>query len=466
MQIPILSGIISGLGVFFRTRRYLAYTIVFVATTFLALFVSWLMTITVGTDFELALVYFFAYIGSTGTIYFGLGSFLIGLKLDKLWITRRGRGRVTEMKGLSWMVVSFAISVFLSILAGPAPLLFFAMLCWVGWIAFQAYLSTRTSLRVATLAEPKKGGVLLGIGSFIILLIGVGIIAVEALAAVWLIPYDIAGIGTIVQGLPMLGQAITNLQLQATTLLIAYAAMGLFAVVMLLAFLRYSGRGAALNIAILTIFISIYAGYFLFNVMRRTAVSGLGPVDIFMTLFFLAYAMSGIGRTVTDSVEESRARTGDFGPLLTFFLASGFFFVDSIISVSAVPGTLIGGWFQTGILADPFVLFLFRDVAKLIAFPLTAIFTALYYLTHERTERIIERAKAEGKVLTPDEVDEDISKKVPEPGKTWPSERAEGIEKGRPGHDLSAPDSDRLTIDKSRRLGKAKRFGEDEEDED
>jgi hypothetical protein len=464
LQIPILSSIISGLGVFFRTRRYLAYTIIFVATTFLAIFVSWLMSITIGTGVELALVYFFAYIGSTGTIYFGIGSILTGLKLDKLWITRRGRGRVTEMKGLSWMVVSFAISVFLSILAGPAPLLFFAMLCWVGWIAFQAYLSTRTSLRVATLAEPKKGGVLLGIGSFIILLIGIGLIAAEALAALWLIPSDVAGIGTIVQSLPMLGQAMANLQLQSTFLLIAYAAMGLFALAMLLAFLRYSGRGAALNIAILTVFISIYAGYFLFNVMRRSAVSGLGPVDIFMSLFFLAYAMSGIGRTVTDSIEESRARTRDFGPLLTFFLASGYFFVDSVISVSALPGSLLGGWFQTGILAEPFVLFLFRDVAKLIAFPLTAIFTALYYLTHERTERIIEHAKETGETFEPGKVDEDLAKRAPEPGKPWPSERAEGVEKGKPGHDLSAPDPNRLTVDKSRRLGKSKRLGEDDDD--
>ena len=465
MQIPILSGIISGLGVFLRTRRYLAYTIVFVATTFLALFVSWLMSITIGSPIENTLFYFFVYIGSTGTVYFALGTLFMSLRLDRLWITRRGRGSVTELKGVAWMAVSFAITVFLSIIAGPLPLILIAMLCWVGWIAFQAYLSTRTSLRVATIAEPKKGGILMGIGSFIILLIGLALIAAEALAALWLIPNDVFGLGTMVQGIPMLSQAMANLQLQSTFLLIAYAAMGFFAVIMLFAFLRYAGRGAAPNIAILTIFIAIYAGYFLFNVMRRAEVSGMGAVDIFMSLFFLAYAMSGIGRTVTDSLEESRARTGDLGPLLTFFLAGGFFFVDSIIGVAANPLSLISTqWFGPVIQTDPFFLFLFRDVAKLIAFPLTAIFTALYYLAHERTERIIERAKESGETFEPGKVDKDLAERAPEHGKAWPSERAEGIEKGKPGHDLSAPDSNRYTADSSRRLGKVKRYGEDEEE--
>ncbi len=423
-----------------------------------------------GTDLESILVYLFTYIGSAGTIYFALGALFTGLKVDRLWITRRGRGRVTEMKGLSWIVVSFAIAVFLSLLVGRTALLFFAIFGWVGWIAFQGYLSTRTSLRIATLAEPKKGGFLLGTGSFILLLIGLGIIAAEALLALYLVPNDILGLGTMINGI--FPSATVNLAEQFTYLIVAYACMGLFALVMLFAFLKNAGKGAALNISLLTIFIGIYAGYFLVNIMRRTGVFGMGPVDIAMSLFFLAYALSGIGRTATEAAEKPGGRIGDFGPLITFFLASGFFFVDSIIAVAANPLTIMGGagvpgtgWFETGILADPRFLFLFRDVAKLIAFPLTAIFTALYYLTHERTERIIERAKESGETFEPGKVDEDLAKRAPEPGKPWPSERAEGVEKGKPGHDLSAPDPDRLTVDKSRRLGKVKRYGEDEDDD-
>ncbi len=471
LGIPLFGGI----GVFFKTRRYLAYLIVFVATTFLGLLVSWLMftypdSVT-GTGVEQVLVNLFTYIGATGAIYFALGSLLTGLGIDRLWITRRGRGRVTEMKGLSWMVVSFAIAVFLSILLGRTALLFFALFGWVGWIAFQGYLSTRTSLRIATIAEPKKGGFLLGTGSLILLLIGIGFIAAEALLALYFIPNPtILGLGDMIIGI--FPGAAANIASQFTYLIVAYACMGLFALVMLLAFIRHAGKGAALNISLLTIFIGIYAGYFLVNVIRRTGVFGMEPIDIGMSLFFLAYALSGIGRTTTEAAEKPGGRIGDFGPLITFFLASSFFFVDSIIAVASNSATIIGGsgipgtgWFDTGILADPRFLFLFRDVAKLIAFPLAAIFTAIVYLRTGRTERIISRAREAGETFDPDKVDKEIADRTPDPGETWPSERAEGIKEGKPGHDLSAPDSRRLSVGDSRRLGKPKRLGEDEEDD-
>jgi len=458
LDIPVLSGITDGLSVFFKTRRYLTYFIIFVFTTFLGLFVTWLMTLTVGTGTELLLVNFFAFIGSAGTIYFAFGALFTGLGVDGLWITRRSRGRTTELKGVAWMAISFAIAVFMKIIFSEIVLLLFAVVCWLGWIGFQAYLSTRTGLRVATLAEPKKGGFLLGIGSFIILIIGIGIIAAEAIAALYLIPNDIMGIGTTVQGLAgtLFENAMANLISQQVPLLIAYAFFALFAVVMLASFLRHSGRGAALNIAILTLFIGIYAGYFLVNVMRRGAIFGLDPTDIAMSLFFLIYAMSGIGSTITEAVEESRSRTGDFGPLLTFFLASGFFFVDSILAVASNPGTIIFSWFDTGgVFGDPRFLFLFRDASKLIAFPLVAIFTALYYLRVERAGRVVERARDDGEVLDPDEVDPDIAEELEEEKETRTTER------------YSAPEPERgdgrLRIDSSRRLGDAKRLGDDDD---
>lgn len=417
-----------------------------------------------GTGIEVLLVNFFAYIGSAGTIYFALGSLLTGIGGDRLWITRRGRGRTTELKGLSWMAVSFAIAVFLSILTGPTTMVFFAIFCWVGWIAFQGYLSTRTSLRIATIAEPKKGGFLLGTGSLIVLLIGLGLIAAEGLLALYFIPNDILGIGTLINGI--FADATSNILLQFDFLIVAYVMMGLFALAMLISFIRNAGKGAALNIALLTLFIAIYSGYFLVNVMRRTGIFGMTPVDIAMSLFFLAYALSGIGRTTTEAAEQPGGRIGDFGPLVTFFLASGYFFVDSIIAVASNPTTMIWDWFQVGVLADPRFFFLFRDVAKLIAFPLAAIFTAVYYLRYERTERIVERAREAGETFAPDEVDEEIAEATPDPGEAWPSERAEGIKAGKPGHELSAPDPDRLSIDDSRRLGKPKRFGEEDEDDE
>jgi hypothetical protein len=456
LNIPVLSGIVEGLGVFFKTRRYLAYTIIFVATTFLGLFVTWLMTLTVGTPTEALLVNFFAFIGSAGTIYFAFGALFTGLGVDGLWITRRSRGRTTELKGISWMAISFALAVFLRIFIGPIVLLLFSVVCWIGWIGFQAYLSTRTGLRVATLAEPKKGGFLLGIGSFIILIIGIGIIAAEAILALSIAyGFDFLSLGPMLNSI--FSSATANLINQQFFLTIAYAFMGLFVLVMLFAFLRYAGRGAALNIAVLTVFIAIYAGYFLVNVMRRGDIFGLGPVDVAMSLFFLVYAWSGIGATMDEAIEGSRRRTGDFAPLFTFFLASGFFFVDSIIAVASDNTTMIWDWFHAGgVFADPRFLFLFRDVSKLMAFPLVAIFTAIYYLRVERTKRIIGRARDEGEELDKEEVDSDVAEEMEKEEETRPPDR----------YSAPPPDRDdgRLRIDSSRRLGTPKRYGEDDDE--
>jgi hypothetical protein len=90
----------------------------------------------------------------------------------------------------------------------------------------------------------------------------------------------------------------------------------------------------------------------------------------------------------------------------------------------------------------------------------------LYYLRRGRLERIVEQAREDGDTFDPDEVDKDIADATPDPGESWASERAEGIKEGKQGHDLSAPDSDRLSVDSSRRLGAPKRLGDDDEEEE
>ena len=157
--------------------------------------------------------------------------------------------------------------------------------------------------------------------------------------------------------------------------------MGLFALVSLFAFFKYARKGAALNIALLVLFIGVYSGYFLVNVLRRSGAPSIEVADILMSLFFLVYALAGIGSTLTESVEGSRSRLRDFGPLATFFLASSFFFVDSIITLSTTApsvGVWFGGWVATE--EAQLATWVFRDSSKLIAFPLAAIASMLYNL--------------------------------------------------------------------------------------
>ncbi|MHA1864755.1 MAG: hypothetical protein ACTSWA_13365, partial [Candidatus Thorarchaeota archaeon] len=119
--------------------------------------------------------------------------------------------------------------------------------------------------------------------------------------------------------------------------------------------------------------------------------------------------------------------------------------------------TLIWSWFHAGgIFTDPRFLFLFRDVSKMIAFPLIAIFTAIYYLRVERTGRVVERARDEGEQLDPDEVDSDIAEELAEEKESRPVERHSAAPE---------PDRDSGRLESTGRLGAPKRLGDDDDDQ-
>ena len=94
----------------------------------------------------------------------------------------------------------------------------------------------------------------------------------------------------------------------------------------------------------------------------------------------------------------------------------------------------------------------------MIAFPLIAIFTAIYYLRVERAGRVVERARDEGEQLDPDELDSDIAEELAEEKESRPAERYSAAPE---------PDRDdgRLRVDSSRRLGAPERLGDDDDDQ-
>jgi len=91
----------------------------------------------------------------------------------------------------------------------------------------------------------------------------------------------------------------------------------------------------------------------------------------------------------------------------------------------------------------------------MIAFPLIAIFTAIYYLRVERAGRVVERARDEGEQLDPDEVDSDIAEELAEEEESRPTERYSAPE----------PDRDGGRFKGTGRLGAPKRFGDDDDDQ-
>ncbi|MCK5302839.1 MAG: hypothetical protein KAJ96_06850, partial [Candidatus Thorarchaeota archaeon] len=117
--------------------------------------------------------------------------------------------------------------------------------------------------------------------------------------------------------------------------------------------------------------------YFIYNAGKTTTL-GFDIVGFAITIFFVFYTMSSVGSTLASRAEqETRWKISkELAVTLTFFLASGYYFADTILpilpSVDPVLGAAIG------------------DLTKLFIFPLVALVMELLF---------IRRA---GKVLKPD----------------------------------------------------------------
>jgi hypothetical protein len=114
----------------------------------------------------------------------------------------------------------------------------------------------------------------------------------------------------------------------------------------------------------LGLFISFYIAYFLYNVMKPEVV-GLDLlsliVDIGISIFFILYAMSSVGLTLSARAElDTRWKISkELAATLTFFLASGYLVVEAAFEASI--------WPILGKAPDIIKLFLFPGVALLMS---------------------------------------------------------------------------------------------------
>jgi hypothetical protein len=128
--------------------------------------------------------------------------------------------------------------------------------------------------------------------------------------------------------------------------------------------LRYRNKTMGDNLALLGLFISFYVAYFLYNVMKPDVV-GLDLlsliVDIGISIFFILYAMSSVGLTLSARAElDTRWKISkELAATLTFFLASGYLVVEAAFEASI--------WPILGKAPDIIKLFLFPGVALIMA---------------------------------------------------------------------------------------------------
>ena len=119
-------------------------------------------------------------------------------------------------------------------------------------------------------------------------------------------------------------------------------------------------------------FISFYSAYFIYNVLKGYD-PGLDFVGIGITVFFILYTMSSVGRSLASRAElDTRFKISkELAATFTFFLASGFMFVDAMFSVilGGVDVTLTGG---------------IGDAIKLLVFPFVAFVMVLNFIRKSR----------------------------------------------------------------------------------
>lgn len=356
MDVPILTSFIEGLKLFWASRRLRWLTILFIVGAFL---ISILGRIGVtllaiyGPGFVAPLLPGFIFIAGVWPIYFLIALFLALVGLQRFLASDESYLK-SFIGVIPWLIVSGVVLVLFIIFAMPVLELLIFGIAFVGWIAFQAYYSTRTSLRYADVAASTE------VRRIVKALIGFSNLFCYFVVVVTL------GYVAVVQGL-----IFTNVWLLLAILPGALLVMG-FNFVNGLIMVRHRNKPTLVNLAVIGLFISLYSAYFIYNA-GQGAVLGLDLVGIAVSIFFLFYTMSSLGRSLA-SREDLDTRwkiSSEVAATLTFFLASGYYFSDAIFPIMFGVGS-------PGIGID--IGASFGDLIKLYIFPFVALIMALIYI--------------------------------------------------------------------------------------
>ncbi|MHA2209723.1 MAG: hypothetical protein ACXABV_11170 [Candidatus Thorarchaeota archaeon] len=343
MEIPVLTRFIKGLSLFFESKRLRWFAFVFLISAALVFIVRGL-----GQIYPFFATGLIAVIGGIFPTFFLIASFLAILGLQK-FLTDEETYRRSIILFLPWLGISAVVYAALFIFTPFLYSLFFFWISFFGWIVLQAYLSSRTALGYAELVdiEHRSKIVTIFFGSLYLVsyFIMIG-------AFIFLLFYNPALITDGAQW-PVLAGAILGLAVA-----LGYNFLNGFLI------LRYRNKTMGDNLALLGLFISFYVAYFLYNVMKPEVV-GLDllslVVDIAISIFFILYAMSSVGLTISARAElDTRWKISkELAATLTFFLASGYLVVEAAFEASI--------WPILGKAPDIIKLFLFPGVALLMA---------------------------------------------------------------------------------------------------
>ncbi|TFG30116.1 hypothetical protein EU527_14925 [Candidatus Thorarchaeota archaeon] len=353
MEIPILTRFINGLKLFFESKRLRWLFAIFI---FGAIFT--LLFREIGRVFQDFAQGFIAVIGGIFPTYF----LVVGL-ISLIGLQRFVASEESYSRSFIYTIVWMMISIIVYVMLWFTGLVYFLMIgiAFLGWIGFQAYLSSRSALSYAEKVDIKTRGKAIGLvfGSLHILsyIIVIG-------AFIVLIIWNVSA----------------GLSLDPPTFILALLG-GLLAIgfnfLNGLIMVRERKKVTVDNLAVLGLFVSLYVAYFLYNILKPAA-AGIDLVslliDIGISVFFILYAMSNVGLTLASraNLDTRWKLSGELAANITFFLASGYLVVQALFDV--ISGGLIGERIS--------------DVIKLFVFPFVALIMELVFL--RRAHKVLE----------------------------------------------------------------------------
>ena len=340
----MLTNFIEGLKLFFSSRRLKWLTLVFILGAFL---ITLYERIAVAVP---QLAFFTLFAGGVFPTFFLITAFLSLLGLTRFVMDEESYVRSLIFTVILF-IVSFVVLAFLLIFRPFFNFLFIGI-GFLGWIGFQSYFAARNSLGYAESVAIQDRSKLVDLLYSIIyivnylVIIGAFIVtwAVFTPAPLWIL---VAFVGTILAaGFNFINGWILLAEREKST---------------------------AGNIVFLGLFVSFYSAYFIYNVLKGFDGS-LDLVSITISVFFILYTMSGIGRSLSSRAEmETRWKLSkELAATTTFFLASGYVFVDAMFSV------ILGGF------GDPALAGATGDAVKLFVFPFVALIIELNFIRKSR----------------------------------------------------------------------------------
>jgi hypothetical protein len=352
MDIPILTKFVNGLKLFWASKRLRWLTLVFILG---AIVISILGSI--GITLRLFNPTLLATLQPILVLFSGIWPmiFLITTFLSLFGLQRFVASDEDYKKSIAvfipWMIVSGVI-LLLFIFYALSILLLLMWFAFLGWIFFQSYFSVRTSLSYADTAsgvELTRVKKALITASHIFCYISIG----GAFVFTWLFVS------------PGPGELFTG-QIRFVVLLLGAALAFLYNFLNGFILRRYSNKPNMMNIALVGLFVSLYASYFIYNAGKGPDL-GIDFVGVGVSVFFLLYTMSSVGTSLASRADlDTRWKISkEFAATFTFFLASGYFFLDSLLPITA---------------GDPVFGAALGDIIKLYLFPFIALIMELLYL--------------------------------------------------------------------------------------